>query len=63
MRVKENLCEHEMKVSMILLEERRENIKVEEKGFQESRLQQTQGTGRSHVMEEKFKGIKELSTS
>lgn len=63
MRVKENLWEHEMKGSMILLTERRENSKVEEKGFQESRLQQTQDTERSHVMEEKFKGIKELSTS
>lgn len=52
-----------MKVSIILLKEGRENSKGEEKGFPESRLQQTQDTGRSHVMEEKFKGIKELSTS
>lgn len=63
MRMKENLCEYEMEVSMIILKERRENSKVEEKRFQESRLQQTQDTGRSHVMEEKFKGMKELGTS
>lgn len=60
---KRNLWEHAMKVSIILLKEGRENSKGEEKGFQESRLQQTQDTGRSHVMEEKFKGIKKLSTS
>lgn len=30
------------------------------RGFQESRLQQTQDNGRSHIVEEKFKGIKEL---
>lgn len=63
MRMKENLCEYEMEVSMIILKERGENSKVEEKRFQESRLQQTQDTGRSHVMEEKFKGMKELGTS
>lgn len=36
MRVEENLCEHEMKVSMILLKERRANSKVEKEDFKKA---------------------------
>lgn len=36
MRVEENLCEHETKVFMILLKERRENSKIEKEDFKKA---------------------------
>lgn len=47
---------------MILLKERRENSNIEKEDFKKADFNE-QDTGRSHVMEEKFKGTKELSSS
>jgi len=38
MRAGENLCEHEMKVSIILSKERRENSKMEKENFEKADL-------------------------
>lgn len=62
MRVEKNLCEHEMKIAMILLKERKENSKIEKENFKKADFNKLRIL-EDHVMEEKFKGMKELSTS
>lgn len=54
----ENLCEHEC--SHDPFEGKKGEQQNRKRRFQESRLQKTQDNGRSHVVEEKCKGIKEL---